>query len=185
MKLLVIGSLIAVLLPLSTFWTEDAQEKTQTFPIAEGKVVRDTDLSAPTPTPSQEESNLQDSAPEQMVQEKTVAISPAVPAQASKSEHLTNLALSLGVDIPVVNGPCLIAGVETGTINGCYTPYSHYITITTRAMSYGNDEWLSCIILHEYRHYLQDIGGMYEYENGLISNYEELERDAEAYSGCS
>jgi hypothetical protein len=183
MKLLVIGSLIAVLLPLSTFWTEDTKEKAQTFTVAEGKVVRDTDLSTPTPTPSQEESSLQDSAPEQVVQEKPVAPNTVIPAQASKSQHLTNLALSLGVNIPVVNGPCLIAGVETGTINGCYIPYSHYITVTDRGMSYG-DDWLSCIILHEYRHYLQDVGGMYEYENGLISNYEELEIDAAAYSGC-
>jgi hypothetical protein len=182
MKLLVIGSLIAVLLPLSTFWTEDTQEKTQTFPVAEGKVVRDTELSTPTPTPSQEQSALEDSVPEQVVQEVATS-NPAIPAQASKSQHLTNLALSLGVNIPVVNGPCLIAGVETGTINGCYIPYSHYITVTDRGMSYG-DDWLSCIILHEYRHYLQDVGGMYEYENGLISNYEELERDAAAYSGC-
>lgn len=186
MKLFVLGIIASVAVPLSSFaWNNHEVESIAVVadpvptPIHEEVV--------PTPTPTVEPVVEPEPAP---VVEAAPALAPqpeAAPIQPvaeTIQQRVVRLARAQGITIPVYFGVCAGSStVDPSIINGCYLPGTYYITITNKAISYG-DEWTSCIIRHEYRHYIQDTTGMYQYLNGYISNISLLEDDAKRYAGC-
>ena len=182
MKLFVLGIIASVAVPLSSFaWNSHEIESVAVVADPAPTPIRDT----PTPTPTVEP--VVETTPEPTVEPAPAApvVQPASqPIPDTNAQRVSRLALAQGITIPVYFGVCAGSNtVDPATINGCYLPGTYYITITNKGISYG-DEWASCIIRHEYRHYIQDTTGMYQYLNGYISNINLLEDDAQRYAGC-
>ena len=156
MKLFVIGVVASVAIPLSSFfWEQDKAEPSITnYTVTYAKA-------DPTPTPK----------PEPVMLTK-----PGDP-------YLNSLAESMGITLPVFYGTCPSYGQDSSDVTGCYFPGSHHITVTHVADSYG-EEYISCVIVHEFRHYDQYVKGLISVEKGVITNRDWLELDAYNYAGC-
>ena len=184
MKLFVLGIIASVAVPLSSFaWNNHEVESIAVVADPIPTPIREEVI--PTPTPTVEP--VVEPEPVPVVQPAPApapVIEPVVePAPETTTQYLNRLAREQGITIPIRFGTCSVAGIDPATINGCYIPYSHYITITAKGVSYGED-WTKCILKHEARHYFQDISGMYQYLNGYISNHQLLEADAQQFAGC-
>lgn len=180
MKLFVLGLIASVAVPLSSFaWNTHEVESVAVVSEPVPTPIRE--ITIPTPTPTVEP--VVESAPVVEAAPAPVVV-PAQPAIETVQERVVRLARAQGITIPVYFGVCAGSStVDPAIINGCYIPGTYYITITNKAISFG-DNWTSCIIRHEYRHYIQDTTGMYQYLNGYISNTNLLEADAQNYAGC-
>ena len=185
MKLLVIGSLLAVLFPLSSFFWEKpkAEVSAEIKKDIEGKGIRDTVEVKSTP--------VKEVVPEtiEIVEEPTQVFStpysPPMPSPvASDQERLNTLASQIGVSVPVYAAACNVPGYDPTQVRGCYMPDKKVIHITRYALMY-DDSYVHCILSHEARHAWQDANGMFNYQNGVLVNRDWLEADATAYSGCS
>ncbi len=179
MKLFVIGVIASVTVPLSSFfWEEEPKTTATVYTVTHAKVDRSPEPT-PTPTPTPTET-------EEIVVEEQVLVSsePVIEQPETQDQRVVRLAQSQGISATVRVGQCNINGLDPSRIMGCYLPGTHYITITPNAVQY-HDEFVICIINHEWRHMWQDLNGMYQYTNGYISNTAQLEADAYAYSGCS
>ena len=182
MKLFVLGIIAAVAVPLSSFaWNTHEVESVAVVYEPVPTPIRETTTPTPTPTvePVAEPAPVIEAAPAP----EPVAV-PVQPVVETVQERVVRLARAQGITIPVYFGVCAGSStVDPAIINGCYIPGTYYITITNKAISFG-DDWTSCIIRHEYRHYIQDTTGMYQYLNGYVSNRNQLEADAQNYAGC-
>lgn len=181
MKLFVVGVIASLTVPLSSFfWEEEPKATATAYTVTHAKADRSpAPTSTPTPTPTPTETE------EAVVEEQVLASSETVVDQPeTQDQRVVRLAQSQGISAPVRVGPCNISGLDSSRIMGCYFPGTHYITITPNAAQY-HDEFVICIINHEWRHMWQDLNGMYQYTDGYISNAAQLEADAYAYSGCS
>lgn len=185
MKLFVLGLIASVAVPLSSFaWNTHEVESVAVVAESVPTPIRET--STPTPTPTVEPVVEAEPVAAPVVAQPAPApvIVPVVePEPETTTQYLNRLAKEQGVNVPIRFGTCSIAGIDPATINGCYIPFSHYITITAKGMSYG-ESWTRCILVHEGRHYFQDISGMYQFLNGYISNHQQLELDAQQFAGC-
>jgi hypothetical protein len=183
MKLFVLGIIAAIAVPLSSFgWEAKASIPVKEYVEVVHEPIRDEPTNTPTPTVEPEPIAV----PEIAQVEAISAVQPVpVPEPVAETtvQYLNRLANAQGITVPIRYGTCIANGIDPSTINGCYIPYSHYITITDKGLAYG-EEWAKCIIRHEYRHYFQDVNGMYQYLNGYISNHNLLEADAQNYAGC-
>jgi hypothetical protein len=158
-KLLVLGSLAAVLLPLLSFYEAPAPEQNAVtnYTVTKAKV---------------------DPYTIDIPKEEYVA-----PPAPIGDPYLMSLGQMLGVDIPIMYGSCYSDKIAPDQILGCYYPGSNKIFITEYALAWG-EEHVKCVILHEYRHYYQDIKGLMRVQKGQIVNRDWLELDAYNYAGC-
>ena len=185
MKLLVIGSLLAVLFPLSSFFWEDSKPEViaEIKQEVEGKGIRDTVDVKPAPTEEAIPQTVE--VVDETTQVFSMPYSPPLPSPVSSDqERLNALASQIGVTVPVYAAACNIPGYDPTQIRGCYMPDRKVIHITRYALMY-DDSYVHCILMHEARHAWQDANGMFQYQNGYLVNLDWLEADATAYSGCS
>jgi hypothetical protein len=161
MKLLVLGSLAAVLLPLLSFYEAPApalEKSTVTnYTVTEAKA---------------------DPYTIDIPEEEYVA-----PPRPIGDPYLMSLGQAMGIDIPIYYGSCYSDTTAADQILGCYYPGSNKIIITQYAGAWG-EEHVKCVIMHEYRHYYQDIKGLMRVQKGEIVNRDELELDAYNFAGC-
>ncbi len=79
-----------------------------------------------------------------------------------------------------------IEGCPAGAL-ACYTYTTHYLKVSTSIAGYG-DCTIRNALAHEYRHYIQDISGWFEFDsNGQLTNRDWLESDTYAFGnqyGC-
>jgi hypothetical protein len=162
MKLLVIGSLLSVLIPLLTFIEPvSAPEKSITnYTVTNAKA-----------DPQTIEEPVED------IPEKEY-----VPVPVG-DPYLMSLGQSVNVHLPIVFGKCSFEGYSSEQLLGCYYLGSDKIIITEYALAWGEDH-VKCVILHESRHHWQDEKGLIKMENGEIVNRDWLELDAYDYAGC-
>jgi hypothetical protein len=158
LKLFVIGVVASLAIPLSSFfWEQKSVEPTITnYTVTYAKADP-----IPTPTPS----------PTPIVY------------KVLGDPYLNSLALSVGVTLPVYYGTCPVPGADAAQVTGCYYPGDDRITVTHVADAYG-EEYISCVIVHEARHYEQYEKGLMNVEKGVITNRDWLESDAYNYAGC-
>ena len=157
MKLFVIGVVAALAIPLSSFfWEEDPGPTITNYTVTNA---RPDSTPTPTPTPT-----------------------PSV-YKVLGDPYLNSLALSVGVTLPTYYGACPFPDKDPSIIMGCYFPGDTKIIITRYADAYG-PEFISCVIVHESRHYEQYVKGLMNVEKGVITNRDWLESDAYNYAGC-
>ena len=156
MKLFVTGVIIALVVPLSSFfWEQDSSGSITNYTVTYAKID-----STPTPTPT----------PTPIVY------------KVLGDPYLNSLAINVGVTLPVYYGTCSSAG-DQSLVTGCYFPGDTRIFVTHLADTYG-EEYISCVIIHEARHYEQYVKGLMNTEKGVITNRDWLESDAYNYAGC-
>lgn len=100
--------------------------------------------------------------------------------------RIARLQAETGITIPVyLQEACGSAPTTPGYyIIACYQPVLHYISITQAGYNLS-DASVKCSLLHENRHYWQDINGYIQVDSaGNILNRDWLEADAKANS-CS
>lgn len=98
--------------------------------------------------------------------------------------RIARLAAQAGVSIPVYYQDVCGSATPGYYIIACYQPVLHYISITSQGYNLS-DNSIVCSLIHENRHYWQDINGYIQVDsNGTILNRAWLESDAEANS-CS
>ena len=157
MKIFVTGVIIALVVPLSSFfWEQESGSGVTNYTVTYAKPD-----STPTPTPTP---------------------TPIVYKELG-DPYLNSLALSVGVSLPVYYGSCSSAGTDQMLVTGCYFPGDDRIFVTHNADAYG-EEYISCVIVHESRHYEQFIKGLMNREKGVVTNRDWLESDARNYAGC-
>ena len=155
MKLFVVGVIAALAVPLSSFfWEQDPESTVTNYTVIHAKA-------DPTPTPT----------PTPIVY------------KVLGDPYLNSLALSVGVTLPVFYGTCSVPGSDSSLVTGCYYPGDRKITVTHVADLYG-EEYISCVIVHEFRHYDQYVKGLMNVEKGVVTNRDWLESDAYNYAGC-
>jgi hypothetical protein len=186
MKLLVIGSLLAVLFPLSSFFWEEPVQQVEKQAI-EGKSAHDRELTVvedePVKVPEvvEAEKVTEYSAP---VERNIAPPLSTIPEPEAAQQRVSRLAAQVGTTVPVYAADCYLPGIDPTIVRGCYWPDQKVIYITKYALMY-DDNYVYCILKHEARHAWQDANGMFQYQNGILINRDWLEADATAYSGCS
>ena len=156
-KLFVFGVIASLAIPLSSFfWEQKSSSSVTNYTVTYAKPD-----STPTPTPTP---------------------TPIVYKELG-DPYLNSLALRVGVALPVYYGTCPSAGGDALLVTGCYYPGDNHITVTHVADAYG-EEYISCVIIHEARHYEQYLKGLMNMEKGVITNRDWLESDAYNYAGC-
>lgn len=186
MKLFVLGLIASVAVPLSSFaWNTKVEESVAVVADPVPTPIREEVELTPTPTPTVEPvvEPAPVVAPVAPVAPAPAPVEVTAPAPETTTQYLNRLAAEQGISVPIRYGVCASNGIDPSTINGCYIPFTYFITITDKGLAYG-EAWTRCIIKHEYRHYYQDTNNMYQYLNGYISNRNLLEADAQNYAGC-
>jgi hypothetical protein len=186
MKLLVIGSLLAVLFPLSSFFWEQPDQQTEQH-VVEGKSAHDRKLTVVEDKPVEVQEVVEVKTATEYSAPVESNIAPplsTIPEPEAAQQRVNRLAALVGATVPVYAADCYLPGVDPTMVRGCYWPDQKVIFITKYALMY-DDSFVTCILAHEVRHAWQDANGMFQYQNGILINRDWLEADATAYSGCS
>jgi hypothetical protein len=184
MKLLVIGSLLAVIFPLSSFFWEEPRQEVKQEQVIEGRSAHDRELTVV------EEVTVEEVEVQEFTEFSTVPIDKnvkppsSIPEPEAAQQRVSRLASLAGATVPVYAADCYLPGLDPTIVRGCYWPDQKAIYITKYALMY-DDSYVLCVIKHEIRHAWQDANGMFQYQNGILINRDWLEADATAYSGCS